>query len=474
MTIDVTRDTFNPKKAFSRVIMQQGRVQLDADWNEQTAILLHMIRTMMHDMVGPYAGPLENCGFKIHTKHEAGLTVDEENLLKTSETGDFVISAGRYYVHGILCENESPCLFSAQPDAQGQPRLNADSGPTATFYMTYLDVWEKDITAAHDESIREVALNGLDTCARTKICWQVKAQLVEFPKSTGIDLGVDDIWEKRVEPNWKELMQLWQPSNRGNMKAKALETADLFDIEPCSISPNARYRGADNRLYRVEIHRGGRASEGVPLSSRPTFKFSRENASVLFPIVQITENTVQLGDLGRDNQSTIKEGDWVEVVDDSTPALERPEPLLQVVHVDRASRQVTLSGVPGSSAGRDIAKHPLLRRWDHKAAKSSLDKFQLDEGAIVLTEGSGDKSWLTLEDGIQIQFEPGSTPHLYRAGDYWLIPARSTTNDVEWPGPVGNPRAMPPNGVKHYYAPLAILCMKNGGLSVEQSLIKFH
>ena len=32
---DFTRDTFNPLKHFSRVLMQQGRVQLDADWNEQ-------------------------------------------------------------------------------------------------------------------------------------------------------------------------------------------------------------------------------------------------------------------------------------------------------------------------------------------------------------------------------------------------------------------------------------------------------
>jgi hypothetical protein len=31
---DFTRDTFNPLKNFSRVLMQQGRVQLDADWNE--------------------------------------------------------------------------------------------------------------------------------------------------------------------------------------------------------------------------------------------------------------------------------------------------------------------------------------------------------------------------------------------------------------------------------------------------------
>src|SRR5665213_1393102 len=41
---DFTRDTFEPGPAeFYRVMIQQGRVQLDADWNEQIAILLRRL-----------------------------------------------------------------------------------------------------------------------------------------------------------------------------------------------------------------------------------------------------------------------------------------------------------------------------------------------------------------------------------------------------------------------------------------------
>jgi len=40
MKADLTRDTFNPAKHYSRVMMQQGRVAVDADWNEQASILL--------------------------------------------------------------------------------------------------------------------------------------------------------------------------------------------------------------------------------------------------------------------------------------------------------------------------------------------------------------------------------------------------------------------------------------------------
>ena len=54
---DFTRNTFDPLKHFTRVLMQQGRVQLDADWNEQAAILLHCLQTLAADLIGPHGGP---------------------------------------------------------------------------------------------------------------------------------------------------------------------------------------------------------------------------------------------------------------------------------------------------------------------------------------------------------------------------------------------------------------------------------
>jgi hypothetical protein len=42
-------------------------------------------------------------------------------------------------------------------------------------------------------------------------------------------------------------------------------------------------------------------------------------------------------------------------------------------------------------------------------------------------------------------------------GDYWIIPARTITRDVEWPGPVSAPQFLPPHGIVHHYAPLAIV-----------------
>ncbi|HJU52951.1 MAG TPA: DUF6519 domain-containing protein, partial [Pyrinomonadaceae bacterium] len=64
--------------------------------------------------------------------------------------------------------------------------------------------------------------------------------------------------------------------------------------------------------------------------------------------------------------------------------------------------------------------------------------------------------WVDLEGGIQIEFSEGT----YRAGDYWLIPARTATAEIEWPPfgvPNADPQPQPPRGIRHHYCRLATL-----------------
>ncbi len=57
----------------------------------------------------------------------------------------------------------------------------------------------------------------------------------------------------------------------------------------------------------------------------------------------------------------------------------------------------------------------------------------------------------------------------YRTGDYWLIPARTIIGDVLWPQDLsGNPDPLPPHGVKHHYALLAVTFF--GGIDVVKVL----
>ncbi len=100
-----------------------------------------------------------------------------------------------------------------------------------------------------------------------------------------------------------------------------------------------------------------------------------------------------------------------------TPLCRAANPLLKVTDIDRTAMVVTLSEAPNGSIGQAPLKHPLLRRWDTNAAN-------------IVEATSADDAWLDLEDGIQIQFQHGAK---YRSGDYWLIPARVATGNIEWP-----------------------------------------
>ena len=65
MGSDISRFTFDPSKHYSGVRQQQGRVNLDADWNEQVDIAAHRIETETVDVIGASGAPRDNAGFQI-------------------------------------------------------------------------------------------------------------------------------------------------------------------------------------------------------------------------------------------------------------------------------------------------------------------------------------------------------------------------------------------------------------------------
>jgi len=446
---DFSRSTFNERKHYSGVFMQQGRVQLDADWNEEAQIVMHYLRSLARDIIGPHGGPKDNLGFEIGISKSSSL--------------EFTIGGGHYYVDGILCELENMVKYTAQPDyplTEDAKRVLQDANST---YLFYLDVWERHITIVEDPSILDVALGGPDTTTRAKVLCQVKTAKLQ----RGSDCS-------NMKPNWDRLLKEWQPKNRGQIKARAKRPSVSRLAEPNITSPEACYSGSENHLYRVEVHKPGsvkaasvgvrlgassssrRRSDGNPQSEdlttagtfreRATFKWSRDNASISFPIRKVESSTLTLENMWRDDRFSLNEGDWVEVVNDDYALQNSAMDLICVERIDPGNSEVKLNIDPNLSEHWE-AKHPLLRRWDQKG----------DANGIPIVEGTNTKFWLDLEEGVQIQFQPGGT---YRTGDYWLIPARTTTGDVEWPGQVGKPSAQPPHGVEHHYAPLSIISRK--------------
>lgn len=407
---DFSRNTFNREKHYAAVLMQQGRVQVDADWNEQQAIHQNRIETEAVDVIGKCGTP----------KHDAGFAV-------TAAGSQFNISAGRFYVNGILCENEADVLYDEQPDLPNPPSLEALFANTQTGII-YLDVWKQHLTALNDPAIREVALSGPDTTTRLKTIWQVKT----LPISASGDVNCESELTE-----WDELIA---PST-GTLNARTAEP-DAGD-NPCLIPPDAGYQRLENQLYRIEIHQGSDTGE-------VTFKYSRDNGSVVTEIKSIDGTEVTVADLGRDDVLGFAKGQWVEVLDDALELNGQPGELLQIDDfttngeglpvIVLASAPTPLTTEPGFPEGVNPDYHPKLRRWDHTTNASSA-------GVAISTD------WLALEGGIQVQFSEGT----YRTGDYWLIPARTATGQIEWPVAEDlSPTPQLPLGIMHHYCRLAI------------------
>ena len=449
---DFSRVTFDPARHFSAVLAQQGRVQLDSELNEAACLMLHYLRQLAVDLIGPAGVPLDP---RVQGD-KGGFLIDP---VSTSSPPDVSISPGRMYVDGIMLQNEpldrgaSPTYWT-QPDGFLDQDVSTDQLPSAPF-LVYVRVWEQLITAVEDPGIREIALGdfGPDTSARSRVVWQVAARASGGGDATAA-------WQ-----NW--LNALYLPKAR--LKARATRPDDA-DTNVCDVAPDARYRGPENQLYRVEVHNDGLPGAGTTKAPRGTFKWSRENASVAFPVDSVSGADVTVASLGRDGKLGLEVDDWVEVVDQAYAARladdgpQRPvPPLNRVVAVDVENRVVTLNGPPGGSIwpglGTDSSRRPLLRRWDHRstASSDSGDLKVTADGALPIVSGT----WIDLEDGVQVLFQPdpvqAKLPFKYRRGDYWLIPARTIPGDVLWPQDADGPAARPPDGVDYQYTPLASL-----------------
>lgn len=255
-------------------------------------------------------------------------------------------------------------------------------------------------------------------------------------------------YEEVVElPEWHELVHRYE--KKGRLAARHISNSSMLD----------------NQLYRIEIHwvHDGKA----------TFKWSRENGSIVFDVEQILsyekkENdtaqcTITVSDLGRD-LTQLQKGDWVEFVYNETVLHGYTLPLYQVTNIpDATEREVTLTGqyvqILEKLAHQDSGKPNtlLIRRWDHSRANAQ----ESGTGSVV------ENTWIDLEHGIQVRFSAGGA---YNVGDYWLLPSRMLLNDVEWPGGSDGPLAQLPHGIQHHYCPLALLHLHRQSWTVVKDL----
>lgn len=444
MSFDLSRIRFDARQDFLGVVMQQGRVQLDADWNEWVAELARRMQ----------AGTLDTFGGNVVPR------ITPEGFRIEAAGGGLTIGVGRIYVDGLLAENHggtpdawehrlaeltgtTALDYTAQPYYPDAPGLPEGPGP----HLLYVDVWQRDITAINVPELVEQAV-GVDTTGRLQTVWQVKV-LPDVGNIT-CDTVDDEI------PNW--LTETAPSAAR-----LSTDTGDPdFEPDPCQVPPAAGYRGLENQLYRVEVHTGGAVGTA-------TFKWSRDNATVASRVTHITpaRTRITVESVGRDDVLRFQDGDWVEVTDDWRELHNLPGELRRIRvadGVDETARTLefedALSGGLFPVDAQDVTdpnRNTRVRRWDQggqvrREDGTALPGHDLDapgsSGEIVI-QAVGTR--LFLENGILVDFDLDPAGGEFKSGDTWVFAARSVDASIEL---LDN---APPRGIHHHYAKLAIV-----------------
>src|SRR5712691_1989358 len=103
MGSDRARISYDEQRKYRAVVMQQGRVTVEADWNEEWQMVNEELRKDVLDIVGPCCTP--NDGYRVL---ETGQVPDP--------LFDFSVSNGTMYVGGMRVFLPRPLQYSQQPD----------------------------------------------------------------------------------------------------------------------------------------------------------------------------------------------------------------------------------------------------------------------------------------------------------------------------------------------------------------------
>jgi hypothetical protein len=484
MKSDITRLTYRRHHHHRDVRLQQGRVLLDADWNEQIDIQAHLDETTNVDVIGQVGAPAGDVGFGIE--------------LLSVATNDFAIAPGHLYLDGILCESDGEWTAGSVTAASvvniqtgtldGRALANAQwilitaAGQTPQKMMvqsvaagaaaatpTGVDVTLTSALPAGfpagtavkvrrvvtyltqpDYPLASVPANVLSSGSAYVAyldVWLRHLTAVDRPyirerALQGPDTATRDqvVWQVRLSAQAAGVTcASWAAPTAPDGRLRARAQPGVAATQ-CSVASGSGYIRLENQLYRVEIAHG---TDDVG-AGKETFIWSRDNASMVAHLKALdsAKQIVTVDTAGPDDVLGFAPDQWVEVSDEERTLRGERGVLAQVTFVEGTELTVKWPASPAMQMS-SFGTNPTVRRWD-----SAEQPVQVG-------------NWVALEGGVQVELT-GAT---FRTGDYWLVPARTVGGCVEWPttGPNKEPVFQNPKGVVHHYTPLAVLTNAGGG-----------
>jgi len=432
MGSDRARVSYDAKQHYRSVVMQQGRVTLEADWNESQSILDEALREETLDIVGPSGTP--DGGYRL------------------SQTGapppapfDFTVSAGTAYVGGLRLVLDAPVLYSQQGDwldTESDPdwlplrKVRHDIGE-----YVYLLLREQEISAAEDRTLLDVALGGPDTAQRSRLIQHI----VRLASQADTCLG----GLAAAQTDWASKGLLFDPATlRLNSQARLQASFDKAPqpVDPCEPELTGGYLGADNQLIRIQV------------TGPNSLVWGFDNASFLYRV------------------SLSADGKIVTLPSQPVDAFHQPQ-TGQAVEALRCAARLANGEYAASVTGY----------VQTLAAPYNPDTLQIELPAALTPEYLDPKQTPQVFLRVwqqELGFTPGKPVELgdtglfvtlntvagapFRLGDYWQIAVRPTTATALYPRRyLDAPQA--PDGPRLWACPLAAIhWSQRGGLTVDE------
>lgn len=442
-TKDISRFLHQPKKRYSGVRMQQGRVILDSDWNESERLDDEEARKVRLDVLGP-KGTADD-GFEI------GAPVDEPNYAEVIESPPAQAThykvpwtEGSYYVGGVRFEaHETNEDLLAQQDFDRIDNIVGalpDKPTAARNDLVYLEGWEQCVTATEDAELKEAALGGPDTSVRVRRMRRVHVKTGVASTSCPTAFG-----ELTAELEGQQSQNATFDAASCELESNSRLTVGFASepfMDPCAPAAVAGYAGADNDAIRVQ------------LVSDTQLIWGRDNASSMFKAsVSSDGTTLTLQTLPRDQASQPLARQAIEILAPGAVLSngERIAELTGEVHeiqqsYDPDDQTVTLA-TPVSAD---------LLAWLNAQGGPGFVYARLWTGGPAATFTPGVPMTLP-GTNLTAQID---TPGL--EGDFWVIAARPNAPEELVPWSLETIGGEPPMGPRRFYAPLAIVEWTDG------------
>jgi hypothetical protein len=508
MNGDITRSSFRPERHFSAVRSQQGRVQLDADWNEQVDIAGHRDRAGTEDVLGRCGGPWAGNGFEIGMmvvprplRAVAFLTAtrgfavgDDATILTTTDAGStwtrqqapagvtaslraVAFTATRGFAVGddslILVTDDAGTTWDTQPPPAGTTAplravaFTATRGFAVGDDSLFLVTDDAGTTWDTQPPPEELAVSAGRLYVGGVLCENERPVAVagqpDLPgavlPSTGTHLFYLDVWQRPLtvveRPELREVA-LGGPDTTTRTKTvwqvKWEEAAGraCADFGGDWVPEDA---GSSGRLAARAVPS---ATVSDPCLVPPGAGYRRlENQCYRVEIHTPGPPGTATYKWSRDNGSVASRVDKLDpaarTVTIADPGKDAQVGFASAEFAELTDERLTLLGLPGTLVkvaleGNDlvVASGPALPTLGAGALARRWESAE-----VPVTDGR----WEGLEAGVQVRFTGGE----YRTGDYWLIPARTLPGTVDWPVVDGEPVFEGRRGIAHGFCPLAVL-----------------